>query len=356
MMTSRERVLAAYGHREPDRVPLNYQANPEIDMALKKALGIDPGDHPGLADALSVDFRGCYVRYEGPQLHKAPESMRVTEWGARTRWVEHSASGYWDFCEFPLAGNISVDDVDNWPMPDPDEYDYGWMRDYCTANRDFPLVLGGAGVGCILNRVGQLRGMANVLCNVVTGDVADMRLVERLHEIDLAIAQRALAAVGDQADIFSIGKDLGTQQGSIMPPQVFRTVIQPRTQMFIDAAKKYDLLVMFHSCGSSSWAFNNLIDMGVDIIDTLQPEAAEMDPTELKRAYGDRLAFHGMISTAGALSFGTPGEVRDEVKRILDVMMPGGGYALAPTHMIQSNAPVDNVLAMYDTAREYGVY
>lgn len=355
-MTSRERVLTAFAHREPDRVPLSYSANPEIDHALKQYYGLKPDDSLGLADKLGVDFRGCYAYYTGPRLHEAPEGLHADEWGARTRWIEHPAGGYWDFCSWPLAGAITVDQINRWPMPNPDDYNYDWMRDYCRQHPHFPIVLGGAGVGCIMNRAGQIRGMGDVFCDIATEDPAGMRLVDRMNEIDLETARRALDAVGDQVHIFSMGEDLGSQRGPIIDPATFRKVLKPRAQRFIDAAKKYNLLVMFHSCGSSSWAFDDLADMGVDILDTLQPETANMDPAYLKRTFGHKLSFHGMLSTAGVLAFGTADQVRDEVKRLLDIVMPGGGFALAPTHMIQSNSPVENVVAMYDTAREYGVY
>jgi len=355
-MTPRDRVLTAFHHREPDRVPLDYSANAEIDHALKRHYGLDQDASEALAEKLGSDFRGCYAGYAGPPLHDAPADMRVDEWGAQMRWIEHAAGGYWDFCDWPLAGSITADQVDRWPMPSPDDYDYDAMQAYCAAHADYPIVLGGAGVSCIINRIGQLRGMIDTLCDVTTQDPVGMRLVDRLHEIDLETARRALAAVGDHVQIFSMGEDLGTQRGPIIAPETFREVIRPRTQRFIDEAKRYDLLVMFHTCGSSSWAFDDLADMGVDIIDTLQPETAHMDPAYLKDTFGHKLAFHGMVSTAGVLAFGTADQVRDEVERLLGIMMPGGGFALAPTHLIQSNSPVENVVAMYDTARACGVY
>lgn len=355
-MNARERVLTAFGHREPDRVPLDYQANHEIDVALKAHFGLGPEASIPLADRLGVDFRGCYAPYVGPALHTAPPGIHTDEWGSRTRWVEHGAGGYWDFCEWPLAGPITAADVDRWPMPSPDDYDYEAPARYCPLYPDYPIVLGSAGVGCIINRIGQVRGMADALCDVGTEDPVGMRLVDRLHEIDFEIARRALAAAGRQAHIFCIGEDLGTQQGPIVAPETFRRVLKPRAQRFIDEAKKYDLLVMFHSCGSSSWAFDELADMGVDVMDTLQPETRNMAPADLKRQFGHKLSFHGMMSTAGVLAFGTVQDVRDEVRRLLEVMMPGGGFCLAPTHLIQSNTPVENVVAMYETAREFGVY
>jgi uroporphyrinogen decarboxylase len=113
---------------------------------------------------------------------------------------------------------------------------------------------------------------------------------------------------------------------------------------------------MFHSCGSSSWAFEDFIDMGITIIDTLQPEAAHMSPAYLKSRFGDRLAFHGCISTGGPVAYGTVAETIADVRETLETMMPGGGYALAPSHQLQDNSPTENVVAMYETLQTYGCY
>jgi uroporphyrinogen decarboxylase len=113
---------------------------------------------------------------------------------------------------------------------------------------------------------------------------------------------------------------------------------------------------MMHSCGSSSWAFDDFIEMGIGVIDTLQPEAANMAPAYLKERYGHALAFHGCMSTAGVIVNGSPEEAVREVQRLLHVMMPGGGYAFAPTHMLQDNTPAENVLAVYEAVRRYGKY
>jgi uroporphyrinogen decarboxylase len=348
--------MTTFAHREADRVPVDYLANREIDVALKRHYGLADDDSEGLAEKLGVDFRGCYVTYTAPALHGAPQGIHVNEWGARTRWVEHPTGGYWDFCDFPMSGVLTKERVDAWPMPSPDDYDFSGIEPYCDAHADYPIVVGGAGVGCIINRIGQFRGMQDTLCDVVTEDPAGLRLIDRMLEIDFEVARRALAAAGRKAQIFCMGEDLGTQRAPIIGPETYRRVIKPRHQRYIEEAKKHGLLVMFHCCGSSSWAFDDMAHMGVDIIDTLQPEAADMEPARLKQQYGHKLCFHGMISTAGVLAFGTAQQVRDEVKRTLDIMMPGGGYALCPTHMIQSNSPVENVVTMYETAREYGVY
>ena len=137
---------------------------------------------------------------------------------------------------------------------------------------------------------------------------------------------------------------------------LFRSAIRPRMQRFVDTATAFGIPVMVHSCGSSSWAFEDFIEMGIQAVDTLQPEAAAMAPSYLKERFGGRLSFHGMISTAGPLAYGSADDVAANVRETLALMMPGGGYALAPTHQIQDNSPTENVLAMYQAAKEYGCY
>lgn len=157
-------------------------------------------------------------------------------------------------------------------------------------------------------------------------------------------------------DFVWIGEDLGTQIAPMISLELYRKVLRPRHQKFIDLAKAYCLPVMVHTCGSSSWAYEDFIEMGVDAVDTLQPKAANMSPSYLKSQFGGRLCFHGCISTAGKLAYGTPEEVQTDVRQTLEIMMPGGGYQLSPTHLIQDNSPAENVIAMYQAAHDFGRY
>jgi uroporphyrinogen decarboxylase len=153
-----------------------------------------------------------------------------------------------------------------------------------------------------------------------------------------------------------MGEDLGTQKGPMISVDLYRRHLRPRHQRVVDLGKTYGVPVAIHSCGSSSWAFEDFIDMGIDVVDTLQPEARDMAPAYLKRRFGDRLAFHGCISTAGPVAMGSVRETVDDVRQTLETMMPGGGYAFSPTHMLQDNSPTENVVAMYEAAHEYGRY
>ena len=157
-------------------------------------------------------------------------------------------------------------------------------------------------------------------------------------------------------DFIKLGEDLGTQRGPILSVEVFRRNIRPRYQRFCDLAKAHGVRVMMHTCGSSSWAYEDFIEMGIHIVDTLQPEAKDMSPRHLKKTFGGRLAFHGCISTAGPVATGTVEETIRDCRQTLEIMMPGGGYCFSPTHSLQDNSPTENVLAMYETARSFGVY
>ena len=349
-MRPKERVLTTIAHEEPDRVPVNYSGNPDITRRLRDHFGTDD-----LAAALGVDFRGVGASYVGPDLHEDKGEVRVDNWGIHRRWVEHESGGYWDYCEWPLR-EATVEEVEAWPMPDPDDYDYSGIAGRCAEVEEFCVKVGGAGWPDIINGCGMLRTMDQVLVDLITDEAAGLRLVDKRLEIQLEIARRTLEAADGGIDLLCLGEDLGTQRGPTISLELFRRHLRPRIQEFVDLAAAFGIPCMIHSCGSSSWAFDDFIEMGIDVVETLQPEAAGMEPEHLKSEYGDRLAFHGCISTAGPLAYGTVEEVRERVRKTLGVMMPGGGYILAPTHQIQDNTPTENAVAMYEVGRELGVY
>lgn len=355
-MTSRERVVTTLALGEADRVPINYTANPGIDARLKAHFGLASNDDEGLLQALGVDFRGVGAPYIGPTIHPPVPDRHVDPlWGYRTRWIEHGSGGYWDFCDFPLR-DADVETVAAWPVPSPDDFDYSVVEAQCKQHDAYGLYVGGAGVGDIINQSGMLRSMEQVMLDLLTEDPAWQLCVDRRHDALLAVLERTLEAAKGRIDFFWMGEDLGSQDAPMVSLEVFRAQIRPRQQRFVDLAKAFNIPVMIHTCGSSSWAYEDFIEMGITAVDTLQPEAANMSPRYLKDTFGGRLAFHGCISTAGPVSFGTPEEVTAYCRETLDIMMPGGGYCFAPTHALQDNSPTENVVAMYEAAHRYGRY
>ncbi|MBI5831458.1 MAG: hypothetical protein HZB16_04000 [Armatimonadetes bacterium] len=354
-MTSKERVLTALARMTPDRVPINYFANPGIDARLKTHFGLQPHDHEGLNQRLGVDFRGVGAPYTGPKLHEDVPGRHIDLWGIHRRWVEHPTGGYWDYCDFPLR-EADEATVAAWPMPSPDDHDYSGIAEACRAQAEYAVFVGNAGLACIINTAGFLRGMEQTLIDLVTADPAGLLMIDRMLDIQYEVTARTLEAADGGIDFMWIGEDLGTQIAPIISLDLFRRVIRPRHQRFVDLAKDFDLPVMIHTCGSSSWSYDDYAEMGVNAVDTLQPEAVNMGPAYLKQRYGSKLAFHGCISTAGPVAKGTVEETVACCRETLDIMMPGGGYCFAPTHSLQDDSPTENVVAMYETAHRDGRY
>ncbi len=354
-MTSKDRVLTAISHREPDRVPIDYICNNGIDRRLKNHFGLKPDDDEGLRQALHVDFRSVAARYAGPELHAPVSGRHIDMWGIHTRWVEHDSGGYWDFCDFPLQ-NATLSDVLAWPMPSPDDFDYRHIKTVCEQYSDYCIIVGGPGTGDIINATGMIRTMEQVMIDMALESPEFFAFIDRKLDIQTEVLRRTIEASEGAIDLVFMGEDLGTQRGPLIGLDMYRHILRPRHQKIVDMARSFNLPVMIHSCGSSSWAFDDFIEMGIQVIDTMQPEAARMEPEYIKRTYGDRLAFHGMISTAGPVAFGTPEEVKQNVRDTLEIMMPGGGYCLAPTHQLQDNSPTENVVAMYESGLAYGTY
>ena len=354
-MTSRERVRSAFAHEIPDCVPIDYLANPAIDHRLKSHFGLADDDNEGLRKALRVDFFEIVPPYIGPQLHHPVPGRNIDLWGIHTRWVEHGDGGYWDYCDFPLR-DADLEAVEAWPMPSPDDFDYNAVRELCKTYRHYYLMVGNPGAGDMINTAGMIRSVEQVLVDLMSDEPACLRFMDRKNEAQLKILERALQAAHGEIDLLWLGEDLGTQRAPLISKALFRKHIRPRHQPFVDLAKHFGIPVMMHSCGSSSWAYEDFIEMGITVVDTLQPEAVNMAPEYLKNTFGGRLAFHGCISTAGTVATGTPEQTRAMVRQTLETMMPGGGYAFSPTHMLQDNTPTENALAMYDEALRAGKY
>jgi uroporphyrinogen decarboxylase len=354
-MNSKERVLTSFAHGIPDRVPIDYLANPGIDARLKAHYGLGTGDDEQLRQILGVDFYEIIPAYTGPPLHHPLEGKKIDIWGIRTRWVGNDAGGYWDYCDFPLK-DADEEAVERWPMASPDDFDYDAALAECERMKEYCLIIGNPGGGDVINTTGMIRTMEQALLDLMTDEPAARRFIERKNALQLAVYGRMLEKAKGRLDMMWLGEDLGTQRGPMISLELFRKHIRPQHQKFVDLARTFGIPVMMHSCGSSSWAFDDFIAMGITVVDTLQPEARDMSPAYLKERFGGRLSFHGCISTAGSVATGTVADVVRDVTQVLDVMKPGGGYALSPTHMLQDNSPTENVVAMYDTAHRCGRY
>ncbi len=367
-MSSKERVRCVFSREKPDRVPINYLSNPGVDKRLKEYLGLDANDTQGLFNQLGVDFRGMGAPYTGPALHTSKRNDRIVNgmYGWTYRWIANESGGYWDYCDFPLE-NADYDEIAGWSLPDPDLYNYESLEYGIRANEDYALHLGNAGLACIINHMGFFRGMEQALVDLITDDEGGMLLVDRFITGQLKVFERELdfikkyatnhgKKVNDIVDFVWFGEDLGTQHTPLISHDLFLKQILPRQKPFFDLCDIYNLPTLMHTCGSSSWAYNDYISIGLKGADTLQPEAKNMDPQYLKKTFGGRLIFHGCISTGGPMAFGNVQETVENCENILNIMMPNYEYCFSPTHSLQDNTPPENIVAAYNTAHRLGKY
>jgi len=352
--TSKQRVLTAVNLARPDRVPMDFPANPWVLERLHRDLGTST--HRALLKRLGgdiVDLRGVVdPAYCGPvpMSRDLGDGVRENFWGWRQKVVQ-TATGPEDcFVEFVLADATSIEDLERHPWPSADWFDFTNFASRLSEWQDFAVMASGASV---FQHPTFLRGMENLLMDMAIRPEMAHWLMDRFTEFYLDFFDRMLTAADGQVDILRTADDLGTQRGLVLSPEMFRTFFKPRLKKLVHMTHSHGVKFMFHSCGAIRPLIEELIEIGVDILDPLQAAADGMEPQSLKDAYGDRICLHGGICTQFLLPKGTPNEVRDEVRRRLQILGAGGGYILAPCHVLQTDVPTENILAMSEAAK-YG--
>lgn len=347
-MTSKERVLTACRHEEPDRVPRQVYLTPEIRAQLEVHFG-----GADILQALGIDLRVVNAPWRG-ELRPGPGMQGRADyydlWGTGYTMTRYRGGTYPEATELPFAEMDRIEQVESYPWPSVDDYDFSDLRARAEALREYAVMFGGAGIPDIVNGVSRGRGMERVLVDIMTNDPVGVAIIDRRVEHYYEYCRRGLEAGGGAIDILHLGEDCGSQRGRLFPPKVFDEFFVPRLQRFIDLAHEHGALAMLHSCGDTHDIMPTFIEMGLDILDAMQPEPEGMDPATIKRLYGDRLTFCGLISTQHTLPHGSPEDVRREVRERVEVMGVDGGYILAPAHCIQPDTPLENVLALYDEA------
>lgn len=363
-MKPRERVLTALRHEEPDRVPMNYHGDGNMSRRMKEHFGIEGNESracwltgnedPRLLRALDCDMRTLVPDYVGPPIEGNDDGSFINVFGEHLLIEEsESGAGYFMYPTLPLADAETAADVDNHPWPQADWFDFSTIKDQIEQFDEYALVAGDMGTLDCINRCLTLFGHDRVMIGMATHDAALLRAFEHISNFYYEYMSRFLEAGRGRIDIAYYGEDLGVQAGPRIGLAMYRDLIRPLWKRHIQLAADKGCFVMEHCCGSAREWYPEFIDMGIQVHDTVQIYTANMDPTELKAEFGAHMCFHGGISIQNVLETGTPESVAREVRRVIAALAPGGGYILAPTHWIQSGTPVENVLTMYEVAKEY---
>ena len=376
MLTSRERLLTALNHEEPDRVPVFFGTSGVTSMlapayeALKRRLGIDLPPRlisrtfqyaridDVVMERMGSDGRPLLLG-AAPSPHRRDLSATefVDEWGIE--WRQSTSSQYSDLARSPLR-EATVDDLRaySWPVLD-DPARFTGLAAEATRIRDESRcgVVALPGVS-LFEQILLLRGMDAFLMDMaVDRDFAE-ELFSLVGHLYLGLIEALMAEAGPLIDVVVMADDLGTQEGLMISPTMYRALLKPWHARLIEAIKRHSAAKVFlHSDGNVFDLIDDFVEVGVDILNPTQVSAGDMgDTARLKRRFGDRLSFNGAIDTGRVLPRGTTEDVRREVRQRIADLGPGGGYILSSVHCIQSDVPIDNVLAMFDEARIAGRY
>jgi uroporphyrinogen decarboxylase len=353
-----ERVETALAHREPDRVPFDFWAVPEVWKKLRVALGLE-GDVSTVDEQvlrlLGIDCRMVTARYVGSKAREKPDGTLIDAWGTHRRKVANEFGSYDEYASHPLAEAETVGDVLDWDWASPDDWDVSGVRAQCEQlNKGVRHHLRYE-VGGIFEWSWALRGFERFLLDLAEKPEIAGAIMDRFTDIYIENTLRVIEAASGLLDMVYTYDDVGIQNGLLMSPRMWRRFILPRHQRLNAAIRsaRYPVKIMYHSCGAVFPLIGPFVDeMGIEVLNPLQPRAAGMDLERIKAGFGDRLSFHGAIDIQHTLPHGTPDEVQAEVRQRCELLGRGGGYICTSAHYLQADTPVENIIAMYTTPRE----
>lgn len=365
-MTPRQRVMTSLDHRPPDRVPLDLISTEEVLTAVERYLGLEPepdprfpwylAAHEKLLETLQIDLRFVEPPYIGPPLPRFDDGSFMDVWGYRRTVTDYGLGVYYEFLDPRLAEAQTVEEVHAYPWPDPDWFDYSVIPLQCERYDRYAIVAGDDGDVDFINRASFLRGYQQVMLDIAERNPVLLAIWDHLSDFYYEYNRRILEAGAGRIDIMHYGDDYGTQRDTVISPADYRELLAPRWERHIRQARAFGCKVMHHSCGSTRRLLPDLVRTGIDVLSTVQPYAGGMELCTLKRLFGDRLSFHGTVDVQHDLPGRSPEEVRQVVRQRIEVMAPGGGFILAPTHAIQPDVSAASVVALYEAAMEYGWY
>jgi len=339
-MTSRERVLAALNHEAPDRTPRDFWAEPPAWQRLFNHVGHT--DRRRFLDDLGVDVRHLEA-FSSPEQEVGP-GLWQNFWGERYVYQPTPWGPMREDVPGALAAARSLSELEAFPWPKPDGLDRSSLCRQCQAHPEHALLYGFADVW---QRPALVRGWEPFFVDMIERPDWVHFLCRKFTDFYLEDYTRAAELTAGRIDLYLLISDLGTQRGPLISRPMFREFVAPYLGEMIRHIHRLGARVLFHSCGRIHDFIPELMGLGVDVLDPIQPAGPEMSPESLQAAFGGRLVFHGGLDMQRLLPHGTPAEVAAEARRYCETLGAGGGYILGPAHLFQPDVPPANILAVY---------
>lgn len=364
MPSHRQRVNVALAHREPDRVPMDFSAEPQVWEKL--LVYFDAQSREEILRKLDVDCRVisydfevfCTPPHERQTAVPARRDLsawrvdtrdgrKVDIWGAKRRISQSGQAVYEELCEYPLRDANSIRELRGYQWPQPQWWDFTELSNVIEQVNPAAEYHLRFRAGSIFETAWSLCGLDRMLENLMLRPELPCYIMDRITEVHTENLRRVMEIAGNKIDMLYSYDDLAGQHGLLLSPQLWSQTVKVRQGKLFALARSYGKPLMYHCCGRIDPLIERLIDIGVDVLDPLQPLALAEDFAELKGRYGRRLTFHGGIDIQQLLPRGTRQQVKEEVERIKSILGRDGGYILAPAHHIQPDTPIENILALY---------
>lgn len=353
-MTSHDRVMTALSHRRPDRPPLNYYGTEETTRKLLDHMRLETPED--LLCYFGADMRYVSPRYVGPDRFAGSSGYAyggTDMWGVVWERVSNPFATYNEVVHHPLAGVRSLEELEAYPWPSPDWLSVAHLADEIRSinqaeRRAIVFPAGGP-----FETTWYLLGLERTLIDMIERPELVDAILERVTDLFVEVAMRAVEASEGQIDTMWSSSDVGIQTGMLFSPDVWRQCIKPWQRKLIEPFSRMGMKTRYHTDGSVVPIIEDLIGMGLDLLDPIQPGTAGMDAEDLHAQFGGRLSFYGGIDTQHLLPHGTARQVEAEVLRLIDVLGRDGGYVVAASNAVQPDVPIGNILALYETARDY---
>ncbi len=344
-MTSRERVLRTLENKKTDRVPADFAATAGVAQLYMTQLGIT--EYEDFLKLLQVDMRrvGGYTGHVIPDSKPDEEGYVTTMWGVKR--MEAAPKEGKSRIISPFDEDTTLDDVEVYPWPTPNLLDHSTIRKECEKHYG-EYAIYGSPWGHFFHEAGHMFGQENFLVFMYTKPEVVHATIEKIVDFEIEATRRFLDAADGMIDITFFGNDYGTQRGLFISPDLWNKFIRKHVKRFIDISHDYGCKVMFHSCGAIRDIIPTLIEDGLDMLDPVQSRAEGMSVTGLLNDFAGQLTFHGGVDTQQTLPFGSPDDVRAEVREYVKVAKATGGYILASSQEFERDVPLENVLAMYE--------
>lgn len=355
-MNSRERVLTAINHERPDRVPINYRS---VDIVRKRLQDYYKLSYEELLDFLMVDFREIIPPYTGPKYERDKNNQFYDEWGVRRKELVTPNSRDVFINYSPLATAESVEEIVDYKWPDPDNFDFSVVPQLCKLYDNYAICGPGIfseGFHGAFHQLTYLFGMEEAMMKLIVDEEIVQEAIKHIMDYWIGFYDRLFDAGKGCFNLLFWKDDMGSQNSLLLSRAAFMKYFYNTLKQLNDLCDSYHVTMIYHTCGAVLPLIPDFIDAGVKILDPIQTSAKDMDIHVLKKSFGDKLTFHGGIDTQKVLPNSTSNEIIDVVKETIRTLGAGGGYLFSPSHRIQQDTPIENIIAMYDTAKSFNEY